>query len=136
MSPDETRQKGFSLVELMMAIVILGILVSYSIPSYLDNIRHSKETQCLVNRKAVERVAITHYNTFDQLSGNAIPGVEEFISMGYFDTEPRCPNGGLYIWAQDFYREDLLPQLACSYHFIPPVTPQKPGKSYGGKNGQ
>ena len=125
----------------MVVIAVLGILASFSIPFYLDHIRHSKDTQCTANRKAIERAAIVYYNTFDQLEGYAIPGVGEFTGMGYFDMEPKCPDGGLYLWARGVYSEDQLPLLGCSYHYIPPVTtepetPVHPGKSSGGKGGQ
>ena len=34
MTPTSMRQRGFSLIELMVAIVIFGMLIGFSIPSY------------------------------------------------------------------------------------------------------
>lgn len=116
-------QRGFTLVEIMVVIVILGIVVSVASPLYMANIRNAKETQCRSNRQAVIRAAIAYYGTIEEPSGAAIPAIEELVNLGYFDTEPKCPCGGVYVWANNSYSEDELPHLGCSKHYIP-TTPQ------------
>jgi len=42
--PRPSRQRGFSLIELLITITIIGILASVAIPSYQDSVRKGKRS--------------------------------------------------------------------------------------------
>lgn len=59
------RNHGFTLIELMIAVAIVGILAAIAYPSYLDQVRKSKRSDArslvLQTANRQERYFTTHY---------------------------------------------------------------------------
>lgn len=63
----KSREHGFSLVELMIAIVIIAILVSVALPSYQDSItktRRGEGKALLLQGAAAQETNFTEYNQY------------------------------------------------------------------------
>jgi len=55
-----SRQRGFTLIELMIVIAIVAILVALAVPAYRDYAIRSKIAEC-INGAAVAKVQVSEY---------------------------------------------------------------------------
>ncbi len=98
------NEKGFTLIELITVIVILGILAAIAVPKFIDMSGHAKASQCKANQAAIESAAALAYAQ-NAASGNAaFPAWSDFTDHpeNYFatGTVPTCPSGGTYTYTQ------------------------------------
>jgi len=66
LSPRAKRSRGFTLIELMIAVVIMGILVSIAYPAYQDHVRRTRQAdaqgQIMAFGSALERYRGKHFS--------------------------------------------------------------------------
>ena len=95
-------KKGFTLVELMIVIVIMGILVAVAIPVYGAVTKNAEKKTCISNMRDIKSTAATY-----QMQGNNGDPVK-FATKTDLSTEtnftklfeggnlPKCPTGSAY----------------------------------------
>jgi len=83
----KTGRRGFTLLELMIVITIIGILVGIAIPMYQSIILRSKETVLRANLHAL-RESIDQY-TADKKK--APQSLGDLVDAGYFREIPEDP---------------------------------------------
>jgi general secretion pathway protein G len=84
---DRRRQLGFSLLELMIAMFIMVILISVSVPIYERSVRHARETVLRENLWQIRR-QIDQY-TADK--GKLPSGIDELVNAKYLHERPIDP---------------------------------------------
>ncbi len=80
-------QSGFTLIELMIVMAIIGILATLAIPSYVTAIKHAKEA-VLEEDLHIMRTAIDSY-TMDK--NKAPQTLDDLVQAGYLRAIPVDP---------------------------------------------
>ncbi|MGA3069081.1 MAG: prepilin-type N-terminal cleavage/methylation domain-containing protein [Terracidiphilus sp.] len=87
MSRIRRRDAGFTLIELMIVMAIIGVLLVVAVPSYISAIRHAREA-VLKEDLQVLRAAIDSYTMDKQKAPQAL---DDLVQEGYLKTIPEDP---------------------------------------------
>lgn len=82
--------KGFTLVELMVVLLIIGILVAIAIPVYNTVQKNSKEKACRANIRTIEGAA-TQYHADTGNWPDEVSDLMPETGDKYLKEAPNCP---------------------------------------------
>jgi prepilin-type N-terminal cleavage/methylation domain-containing protein len=71
--------RGFTLIELMIVVAIIGILAAVAIPAFMDYMKKSKKTEASLQLNKIAKNNKTYYVTnagFVSTTGSILPGAE------------------------------------------------------------
>ena len=87
MSRNQRQDAGFTLVELMIVMAIIGVLSMIAVPSYIQAIRHAREAVLREDLRTM-RSAIDAYTMDKQ---KAPQSLDDLITDGYLKSLPKDP---------------------------------------------
>lgn len=105
------NKKGFSLVELMIVVVIMGILIAVAIPLYGAITKNANNKTCATNISTIKNTCANYYSSYDQVKVSAKADIIAMMDDGEM---PVCPvdktkpyvigiqnNGGATVYCQN-----------------------------------
>jgi len=110
-------ERGWTLVELIIVIIILGLIAGIAIPAYLDLTTSAKINACQSQQAAMKGAVLLYYaKNLGTLPDSLTTGM--FLDL----TIPTCPTTGTVSYAKD---SDSTFTVECtiSAHNTPATTP-------------
>ena len=89
-------RRGFTLVEIMIAVVIIGLLLAVAVPNFLRARENARTKTCRANLYQIQG-AKERWAMDNNQPGTATPSMTDLVEPGvYLKGNPKCPSGGTY----------------------------------------
>lgn len=83
------NSRGFTLVEIMIVVAIIGILAVIAVPNFVRVRQRARTNACVANLRQVHSAAVLY-----SLDEGSAPGDVATLEGPYLQSEPTCPIDG------------------------------------------
>lgn len=88
------RSRGFTLVEIMIVILIIAILVSIAVPTFMRVRSSSRRSSCMSNLRSIDSRKEQLAMEARLEDGDTVTWAQ--LVPAYLKSQPTCPGGGTY----------------------------------------
>ena len=90
----KNRKKGFTLVEIMIVVLIIGILMAIAVPNFIQARQTSRMNSCIANLKQIDSAKEQYAMEAKLDTGATVTSAN--LAPTYVKSFPSCPGGGTY----------------------------------------
>ena len=91
-----SRKSGFTLVEIMIVVAIIGLLAAIAIPNFVKARTASQKNACIANLKQIDGAKATWALENKKVNSDTPVATDLYGANAYIRDEPTCPGGGTY----------------------------------------
>ncbi len=102
--------KGFTLVEIMIVVAIIGLLAAIAIPSFVKSRNTARQNACINNLRQIDS-AKEQSAMANNLADNATPSDAQLAE--YVKTLPVCPADAAKTFATSYTVGDMSTKPVC-----------------------
>src|SRR5580704_9066816 len=109
----QSQKAGFTLVEIMIVVAIIGLLAAIAIPNFIKARATSQQNACINNLRQIDGAIDQWALENGQSNGANVPSiatVSAYIKMNSGSSVPGCPANGSY----SVGNVGDVPQVTCS----------------------
>lgn len=88
------QRNGFTLVEIMIVVLIIGVLTSIAVPNWVNARTTSRKSACIANLKRMG-TAKEQWAMDNKKTDGAATAMTDLAPV-YIKSVPTCPGGGTY----------------------------------------
>lgn len=92
------RQQGFTLLELLIVIVIIGILALIIVPGLASGPKRARDAQRKSDMRAVKNALETYYNDNNSYPAGDYSGLGSYLVNAYIPSMPTDPKSTPYTY--------------------------------------